>query len=143
MSDHFSMDELTYSQTAARLGIDNTPGPTEVENLNRLCSVLLEPIRAMLNVPIHVDSGYRSPLVNHLIGGAADSAHMDGRAADIIPYDVGLKTAFDIIRNSSLPYDQVIIECNAWIHVSISDTPRRMAMTASGTPGNWVYTEVA
>ena len=146
MSEHFSLAELTFSQTALRLGIDNTPGASQIDNLNRLCLVLLEPIRTLLNVPIHVDSGYRSPAINHLVGGASSSAHMDGRAADLVPIGMDLKAAFDLIHRSSLPFDQLIIECNAWIHAAVAPdntTPRLMAMTASGTPGNWTYTEVA
>jgi len=146
ISAHFSLDELTFSQTAARKGIDNTPPPEAIEELQRLCSVILEPLRSMVNCAIHIDSGYRSPQLNAAVGGAQDSAHMSGRAADIVLIGLDLRTAFGIVRDSALPFDQVIIECNAWIHVSIAPSgtaPRKEALLASGYPGNWHYEAAA
>jgi hypothetical protein len=142
LSQNFTLEELTFSQVAARKGIDNTPSPESIENLGKLCSVLLEPIRALLGVPLHVDSGYRSQEVNAAVGGASNSAHLEGRAADIIPLGMSLEEAFDKIRGSDLPFDQVIGECGpAWIHVAIADNPRRQALTCWGSPGHWHYVE--
>lgn len=142
MSEHFPLESLTYSQTATRKGIDNTPPQQAIDSLNLLCSTLLEPARALLGVPFRVDSGYRCEALNEAVGGAKTSAHMDGRAADCIPEGMDLLDAFTRIRTSDLPYDQVIIECNAWIHLAIvrdGETPRRMALTAAGSPGHWSY----
>lgn len=142
LSPNFTLAEMTFSQTALRKGIDNTPSAQEVSNLTTLCAVLLEPARALLGVPLHVDSGYRSPALNLAIGGAWDSAHMDGRAADLIPIGMSLTDAFHKIIDSDLPFDQAIIECQAWIHFAIAEpgsTPRREALLASGTPGHWTY----
>lgn len=142
LSAHFDLDEMTRSQTALRLGIGNTPNQTQIEELERLCADLLEPIRALLGVALHVDSGFRSHAVNAAVGGVATSAHLDGRAADIVPAGITLLDAFEKIRLSRLPYDQLIIECNAWIHVGaapLDHMPRRQAMTASGSPGHWRY----
>jgi hypothetical protein len=144
-SDHFTFAELTFSQTALRLGIDNTPPPDAYANLTTLAVTLLEPIRQLWGCAVHVDSGYRCPQLNAAIGGAADSAHMDGRAADTIPIGMALQDAFEKLRASDLPIDQCIIECGAWLHVAIAkdgETPRRQFMTASGGPGHWSYTEV-
>ena len=116
MSEHFTLDDLTRSQTASRKGIDNTPPQQAIDSLNLLCSTLLEPARALLGVPISVDSGFRSAALNEAVGGSKSSAHLDGRAADLVPQGVALQTAFDALRKSSLPYDQVIFECHAWIH---------------------------
>lgn len=146
LSTHFTLEELVFSQTALRLGIDNTPGSAEHACLIRLCWTLLEPIRTLLGVPVHVDSGYRSPALNAKVGGALNSAHVEGRAADLVPIGMNLQTAFDLIRHTSLPFDEVITECDAWIHVSIASanaTPRREALAASGGPGMWKYELVA
>lgn len=142
LSEHFSLEELIFSQVASRKGLDNTPNDFEVMNLTRLCVEILEPSRILLGVPLHVDSGFRAPLVNTAVGGALSSAHKDGRAADCIPIGMHLQAAFDRLRTSKLPYDQIIIEYNAWIHMAIAPTdvpPRREALVASGYPGTWTY----
>jgi hypothetical protein len=146
LSPHFTLEELTFSQTALRKGIDNTPAAGAVENLTTLCATLLEPARDLLGVPLHLDSGFRSPALNEAVGGAKTSAHMDGRAADCIPQGADLRQAFDRLRRSDLPYDQIIYECSAWIHLAIArkgETPRREALTATGGPGNWAYQPVS
>jgi len=145
MSEHFSLESLTFSQTATRKGIDNTPPQQAIDSLNLLCSTLLEPARALLGCPFRVDSGFRCEALNEAVGGARTSAHLDGRAADCIPEGMDLQAAFDKIRLSDLPYDQVIFECQAWIHLAIArdgETPRRQALTAAGGPGHWTYQEV-
>ena len=150
LSPNFTLEELVFSQTALRMGITEQyrAPPSVLENLTRLCAVLLEPARIILaahfgrTVPLHVDSGYRSPEVNSRVGGATGSAHMDGRAADVVPVGVDLAEAFDVLRTADLPYDQVIFECHAWIHLAIAapaTEPRHMAMTATGSPGAWRY----
>ena len=146
ITEHFTLDELTRSEVALRHGLDNTPGAPEVENLRRLCADLLEPARALLECPLHVNSAFRSMAVNIRVGGARGSAHMDGRAADLVPIGVDLRVAFDEIRMSELPFDQVIIECGSWLHLAIARDgapPRRQALKASGGPGDWSYQEVA
>lgn len=146
LSEHFTLGELTRSQTALRKGVNNTPNDAQRANLERLCVVLLEPIRALLGVPLQIDSGYRSAVINTLVGGAAHSAHLDGRAADVIPLGMSLEQAFQSIRSSSLPFDQLIIECGIWLHVSIppvNGQPRREVLAATGSPGNWSYQRVA
>ena len=145
LSPHFSLEELTFSQAALRKGIDNTPSAPDVDNLRRLCTTVLEPLRDLLAVPLHVDSGYRSAILNTLVGGAVTSAHMEGRAADIVPIGMSIHDAFAKIHAANLPTDQTITECNAWIHVAIADEgqpTRRLFMTATGTPGHWVYNYV-
>lgn len=144
LSPHFSLAELTFSQTAARLGMDNTPTPEGTDNLARLCNQLLEPLRALLGVPIHVDSGYRSPLVNAAVGGVITSAHCDGRAADFIPIGMGLDAAFGRIHESELSFDQVIREFppSGWIHIGIAPAgklPRRQVLIAERIDGRTVY----
>ena len=145
MSEHFTLEDLTRSQTASRKGIDNMPPQQAIDSLNLLCSTLLEPARALLGVPLSVDSGFRCEALNEAVGGAKTSAHLDGRAADLVPQGMDLQAAFDKLRTSDLPYDQIIFECRAWIHLAIArpgETPRRMALTAAGGPGHWTYQEV-
>lgn len=145
LSEHFSKEELIRSDVALRRGLDNTPSDRIVENLTVLCRVLLEPTRQLLEVPMHINSGYRSPGVNQVVGGAHTSAHLDGRAADFFPVGMNLDAAFDKIRKSSLQFDQVIIECNTWIHLGMAAEgakPRREAMKATGRPGQWRYSLV-
>jgi len=146
LSPHFSLEELTFSQIALRRGIINTPNEAQIGALTRLCVTLLEPARTLLGVHLHVDSGFRNPEVNRLVGSTAPhSAHLDGRGADIIPIGMDLHDAFALVRASSLPFDQLIIECNAWLHLAIADTDeptRRDCLTCTGTPGHWTYTHI-
>ena len=64
LSPFFSLDEMTRSQTALRLGLDNTPPAEAIAELRRLCANLLEPARLLLGVPLHVDSGFRCSALN-------------------------------------------------------------------------------
>lgn len=147
LSPHFTLDELTFSEIALRQGFDNTPPPEVIQNLTLLALTLLEPARALLGVPLHINSGYRSHLVNECIGGATNSAHMDGRAADFVPVGVPILDAFHDLRVAAdLPYSQIIFECANWIHIAIGpqgQIPRREALLATGVPGNWKYQAVA
>jgi hypothetical protein len=125
LSRHFTLEELTASQTAARRGIDNTPPAAVVRNLRRLAA-LLERIRRLLGgVPIRVSSGYRCRALNAAVGGARASAHMAGLAADFTAPGYGsvLQVARRIAA-SSLRYDQLIHEYGAWVHIGLA-APRR------------------
>jgi zinc D-Ala-D-Ala carboxypeptidase len=142
VTTHFTLEELEFSQLASRQGIDNIPDANEVMQLATLCRLVLEPARALLGVPLHVDSGFRSPAINNLVGGAPDSAHLDGRAADVIPIGLELRAAFATLKASDIPFDQLIIECNEWLHLSIAKPgvePRHQTLAATGKPGRWTY----
>ena len=135
LSPHFRLQEFLTSQTAARHGIDMTPSTEVVQNLTRLCTLLLEPIRATLGIPLQISSGYRPPLLNQLIGGASNSAHQFGCAADVI---VAGRLPADIQRLiSKMPcsadIDQCIEEFGQWTHVAVADAtkpPRRQYLSA-------------
>jgi hypothetical protein len=123
LTPHFTLDELTRSQTAARLGIRNTPTPQVIERLRLLCVEILEPARRALG-PLRISSGFRSRALNARIPGSSDtSAHTLGWAADVQPLRASkLDLARWIVANR--PFDQVILEFGtvqepAWIHVSI------------------------
>ena len=131
-SPNFSMDELTHSDTAARHGIDNTPNEDEKDNLYKL-AMELENVRKLLNnKPIFCSSGYRCLALNELLGSKRTSAHIRGLAVDFTCRQFGTpnEIVFAII-NSDIPYDQVILEFDRWVHLSFcedQETPRRQAL---------------
>ena len=105
----------------------------------------LEPLLELWGVPVKIDSGYRCPELNHDVHGVYDSEHLFGHAADCIPQGLNLRDAFDTAKDSNVPYDQIIIEENLWVHVGLAAdgvTPRREALIAVGTPGHWTYQKV-
>ncbi len=114
---HFSLAELTVSETAERQGIDNTPPPAIVEKL-RFTAHAMESVRDLLGVPVVVLSGYRSPELNRAVGGSANSQHMRGEACDFIASRYGPPLAIcRAIVDSDLPFDQLIFE-GGWVHIS-------------------------
>jgi len=129
LSAHFTLEELTISQNAARLGLDNTPGPDIIANLRRT-ALGLELVRALTGAPIIISSGYRSPLVNKAVGGATKSQHLTGQAADITAPGFGTpEQLVSAIVGSTIPFDQCILEFGAWCHISfVTDAPRRQAL---------------
>jgi zinc D-Ala-D-Ala carboxypeptidase len=132
LSENFSLEELTASETAARKGIDNTPSEEVINNLKRLAAALQE-VRALLNHrAILISSGYRSHELNQAVGGSATSDHCKGLAADFICPSYG--TPNDIVRAiaaSGLSFKQVIREFDKWVHLSIPEEgqePRKQAL---------------
>lgn len=134
LSQHFTLDELTLSQAAARAGLENKPGPKELENLKRLAESL-EQLRAALGKPILISSGFRSLAVNQLVGGSLTSAHCKGLAADINCPGMTPHELAEAIRKTGVPFDQLILEYDRWVHFGLSDRPPRgMLLTIrSGT----------
>ena len=83
LSPHFSLKEMTESQTARKHGIANIPTPDAVENLKRLCQCSLEPLREELGLPVVITSGFRTKALNDLLAHSSErSQHMQGQAAD-------------------------------------------------------------
>ena len=139
LSEHFSLAEMMFSQTAVRKGIGNIPPPQAVTALERLCVNVLEPVRAHFGRPVRISSGYRSQALNKAVGGAATSQHVLGEAADItIPGVDNLRLAKWIRDNT--PYDQVICE-GTWVHCSYGPRNRRQALTAHFSGGKASYSE--
>lgn len=125
LSEHFTLQELTYSETAIRKGIDNTPTPEIFNNLQLLCMLILEPIRMQLAIPIRINSGYRSIEVNKLVGGVSTSQHCKGQAADMVAIGLTIDQFYEKIKEmvaNGLIVDQVIHEYNSWIHISYTNT---------------------
>ena len=121
LTDNFFLYEFLRSQAAPRYGIPMDPPIEVIDNLRRLCVDILQPLRDITRLPISVTSGYRPLELNTLIGGSTTSAHMDGRAADIIVNGRSPLQVAETIRDMELPYDQVIHEFGQWVHVGISD----------------------
>ena len=126
LTENFSLNELTKSQTAERKGIDNTPSTEHQENLKSLCEMILQPIRDHFGQVVSVSSGYRSPELCVAIGSSTQSQHARGEAADFEIFGVSNKELADWI-NENLYYDQLILEYwkesdpnSGWVHCSFS-----------------------
>jgi zinc D-Ala-D-Ala carboxypeptidase len=118
LSEHFTLEEMVASDTAAKGGIDNTPSPEIVEEL-KATTALLEKIRAILGVPMQVTSGYRCPALNTAVGGVADSAHLFGQAADFVAPTFGSPLQICLAlkpQAAALNFDQLIRE-STWVHI--------------------------
>lgn len=134
LSEHFTLEELCASQTADRLGIDNTPPGSVVINLTKTAHGL-EMIRALVQCPVVVSSGYRSPKVNAAVGSKPTSQHITGNAADISAPGFGpAKKLMEAIykQRATIKYDQLLLEFagngGGWVHVSWTDKPRQQAL---------------
>lgn len=141
LSANFTLEEMVFSPTAIRLGIDNTPSQEIIENLIMLCQRVLEPLRAKVSKPIHITSGYRCVALNKAIGGAANSQHQLGQAADTHVDGMITEEWFQFIKNSGIIVDQEIQEFDAWVHISYNDNPRQMYLRAIKRFGKTVYFE--
>lgn len=141
LGKHFTLEEFTQSQTAMRKGIDNTPTPLAVANLEALVLNILDPLRDRLGKPITISSGYRCPQLNKAVGGARNSQHLTGEAADINCPAIGTAKLFEYLRYSELPFDQLIFE-GTWVHVSFGIKDRRQVLIAHFTKGKATYTQL-
>lgn len=129
LTSNFSLEELSHTDHRE---FDNTPPADVIDNLKRL-AMILEQVRSLFNgSPVMVNSAYRSLEVNRAVGSSDGSQHRLGCAADIrIPGqtpDMVVKT----IMAANLPYDQLLREFDAWVHISVptheGETPRKMAL---------------
>ena len=146
LTDNFSLAEMTKSDTALRLDIDNTPGPEEIDNMTRLCECVLQPVRNHFGKGVKVNSGFRHPNVNAKVGGSKTSDHCKGMAADIeIPGVANADLAKWIVDN--LEFRQVILEFytpgipdSGWVHVSYNPSDnKKQVLTATKKEGKTVY----
>lgn len=144
LSERFQLHEFLRSQTASRLGIDNTPTDTVIRKLQALCHNVLEPVRLEFG-PVRISSGYRSPALNKAIGGSASSQHCLGEAAD---FEVPGVSNLDVAQwmHRKLNYDQLILEFytpgqpnSGWVHVSWRPNYRNQELTAQRIGTRTVY----
>mgnify|MGYP000433319029 FL=1 len=122
LSDNFVLSEITRSNTAKRLGIDNGPNKEHLQNIQRIITNLIQPMRDAIG-PIRISSGYRNPNVNRAIGGSTKSQHCKGEALDLQFWNDGQisnKEIYDWVLRSDVEFDQMINEFDfAWIHISL------------------------
>jgi zinc D-Ala-D-Ala carboxypeptidase len=139
LTAHFTLEELTRSNTGERLGIDNTPDLNTVAHLT-ITAMGLEKVRALLGAPLNIDSGYRCEALNKAVGGVPDSAHVSGYAADFVcpGYGSPLMVA-RAVAGSDIAFDQVIQE-GSWCHISFDPRLRHQALTATFGAGGATYT---
>ena len=134
LTRNFQLSEFTRSATADQLGICNQAPQFAINNLQRLCQDILQPIRDRYGKPIIITSGYRCRALNKAVGGARNSDHLYGCAADIKPLpdstSMGnreeVKRLFDLIKQmiaeGTIEVKQLIDEHNySWIHISHQD----------------------
>lgn len=141
LTENFSLDELTASQTATRLGIKNEPSPQALDNLRVTASNMEHVRKILLNKPIHISSAFRSPTLNRAIGGSPTSAHCFGYAVDFTCHSFGTpKEVCKAIMASSLKYDQMIFE-GTWVHISFDQKMRGEDLTATFKNGKATYTK--
>ena len=132
LSQNFTLEEMTKSQTAERKGITNMPTADFIHNLVKLAENILQPVRNEFGT-FMVSSGYRSPELSISIGSSKDSQHCKGEAADFEVANVDNYLLAQWIRDN-LPFDQLILECytggnTGWIHCSYSQRSRKELLT--------------
>ena len=149
LTENFSLNELTKSQTAERKGIDNTPSAEHQDNLKSLCTSILQPIRDHFGRVVSVSSGYRSVELCVAIGSKTTSQHAKGEAADFEIFGISNKELADYIH-FNLNYDQLILEYwkesdpnSGWVHCSYSEgNNRRQYLKAYRENGKTKYEPV-
>ena len=146
LSTNFSLHELSKSETALRMGFDNTPDDEATENLRLLCENVLQKVRDHYGKGVKVNSAYRSPESNAAVGGSKTSDHCKGMAADIeIPGVANADLAQWIMDN--LEYTQLILEFytpgipdSGWVHVSYDpNNLKKQELTATKVAGKTQY----
>jgi hypothetical protein len=140
LSQSFTLAEMTRSRAAQSAGLANDPGPVETESLRALCAAVLEPLRQSIGQAIQVNSGYRSAKLNEHVGGARDSQHVKGEAADIESRGIPALDLFQRVIRLALPFDQLIYEDKSatvkWVHVShAAGDNRGQILKAKFAPG--------
>lgn len=140
LSKNFTLEEFLQSQTAARKGIDMTPPPEVIDNLQELVTHLMQPLREAVDSPIRITSGFRPLELNTEIGGSKTSQHMEGKAADLqVPGWQPIEVC-TLAVHRNLPFDQLIHEFCAWVHASYNGEANRFAkLTAKLVNGGPQY----
>ena len=136
ISKHISYHEGTYSRTAERRDLDNTPNKEQLKCMKEVAENLFEPLRKWVDGPIKINSFFRGEPVNTAIGGSARSQHMKGQAIDIDD-TFGHKTNAEMYHyiKDNLDFDQMIWEFGTdenpnWLHISwVSHRPNRKKLT--------------
>ena len=147
LSKNFTLAEFTKSQTATRMGIDNTPQGEHLEAAKHLFENVVQKIRDHFGVTV-LNSGYRGPELNEAVGGSSNSQHCKGEAVDLEVPGTPNATVAEWIRDN-LDFDQLILEFytpgipdSGWVHVSYKpEDNRKSVLTASRVDGKTVYAQ--
>ena len=145
LSKNFTLTEFTKSQTALRMGIDNTPNDEHLASAKSLFENVVQKVREEFG-PTVINSGYRGSELNKAIGGSERSQHCKGEAVDI---EVPGTSNYEIAKyiRDTLEFDQQIIELytpgipdSGWVHVSYKEEGnRKQVLTALKEDGKTVY----
>ena len=137
LSEHFTLEEATFSDTAVRQGINNQPNDKQLENM-KIAAEGMEKIRALLGKSIHVNSWLRLPELNVAVGGSKVSSHMDGWAIDFTCPGFGDPYAVcKAIEASGIKFDQMIHEYGRWMHISFAPEMRQQELTIFKPEGKY------
>jgi zinc D-Ala-D-Ala carboxypeptidase len=143
LTQHFTLDEFTISQTAVRNGWDNIPPETSVANLARLAQEL-QKVRDAIGKPMVITSGYRNKRVNAAVGGVEPSSHETGCAADIIvPGMSALAVCLACMRHAGM-FNKIIWEFKSWCHFEIAlpeTLPQYKLLTIDKNGTRWGFVE--
>ena len=147
LTANFSLEELTKSETALRLGLDNEPNDEQLANLVALCECVLQPVRDHFGKGVKVNSGLRTLAVNRAIGSKNTSDHTKGMAADIEIPGVANADLARFIVDSGMEFRQVILEFytpgipdSGWVHVSYNPADnKKQVLTVTKQQGKTVY----
>jgi len=162
LTEHFSLEEMTRSDTAVRMGFDQTP-PEVVKGSLLVTALGAERARSILGHPLLISSGYRCEDLERVLTAKdyaswctrrgkdphsplswaahfQTKAHPRGEAIDFTCPSFG--TPLEIVRAleaSDLQFDQLIQE-GTWVHLAFSPAGRRQVLTAAFTPTGTIYT---
>ena len=135
LSDHFTLEEATYSETAIRLGISNQPDERQLANM-KSAAQQLEAVRNVTGA-LRINSWLRLPDVNVAVGGSKVSSHMDGWAIDCsssvhTPYEI-----CQLVIKAGIKFDQCIHEFGRWMHLSFAPEMRQQELTIFKPEGKY------
>lgn len=127
LSEHFTLEEATYSETAVRMGIPNQPSELQLANM-KYAAECLEPLRAVTG-PLRINSWLRLPDVNVAVGGSKVSSHMDGFAIDVSSSKLTPIELCQKVEELGIKFDQMIHEYGRWMHISFAPEMRQQKLT--------------
>jgi len=150
LSKNFSLQELLRSNKALELDIENKPNAQQLINLVYTAQ-MLESIRAEVDAPVYVTSGFRTKALNDVISKSTTSLHMQGLAADIYVKNMTATTLFGLIKSSSVNYSRMILEfpkskTGGWVHIEsngVLPSTNKRHLLAERKNGKIIYTRVA